>query len=89
MNEFPLNPVSCQPLTDRRPKSVKLRRGTCFSSTTSSTIHLDRLVCATERYSDRPGSHFVNRVNKGLKRSCCVISHGGRQLWRPPALVCV
>ncbi|KAJ4949884.1 hypothetical protein NE237_005566 [Protea cynaroides] len=28
MNEFPLNPVSCQPLTDRRPKSVKLRRGT-------------------------------------------------------------
>lgn len=69
MNEFPKNPVSCQPLTDRRPKSVK-NRGRVLRSTTSSTIlHLFRLVCATDRYSDRPGSYFVNRVNKGMKKN--------------------
>lgn len=27
MNEFPKNPVSCQPLTDRRPKSSKTEEG--------------------------------------------------------------
>lgn len=65
MHEFPINPVSCQPLTDRRSKSVK-NRGRVLRSTTSSTIHLFRLVCATERYS--AGSYFVNRVNKALTR---------------------
>lgn len=68
MNEFPKNPVSCQPLTDLRSKSVK-NRGRVLRSTTSSTIHLFRLVCATERYSDRPGSYFVNRVNKGILKN--------------------
>lgn len=85
MNEFPKNP-HVNPWLTGGLKAQKQRKGTPIDDLFDDTS-LSVGLCYREVFRST-GFSFWNRVNKGIFH-CCVISHGGRQLWRPPALVCV